>query len=123
MIVFKIYYGDGSTYSGLPESAPVENVQAIVWNDPAKGANHIGRVILREYDLYIYSDSIGWHGTDKYYDLIQHLQQGCGPGGVRAVLTGRWIPWEDYQAILQRVHADPDFDPKSATCKYEEGRS
>lgn len=120
---FKIYYGDGSTFSGLPEDAPVDNVQVIVWNDPARDVTNIGRYELREYDIYIYSDPIGWHGTDKYYDLIQHLQRGCGKGGVRAVLTGRWIPWADYQSILKRVNEDEEFSPKSAVRKTEDGRA
>ena len=65
---FRIYYGDGSTYEGEPEGAPAQNVQAIVWNDPESGAQDLGRVVLHQWDIYIYSDDIGWHGTDKYTD-------------------------------------------------------
>ena len=114
-LAFRIYYGDGSTYDGPPEGAPDQNVQAIIWNDPRKGATDTGRVVLHQWDIYIYSDDIGWHGTNKYMDLLQHLGKGIGPGGVRAVLTGRWISPEGYTAILERAKTDEGFDRKSAT--------
>ncbi len=118
-----IYYGDGSTFEGNPEDAPTDNVQAIAWDDPVRGTGDIGRIVLSEWDLYIYSDDIGWHGTDKYFDLIQHLQKGCGPGGVRAVLTGRWIGWNEFVKIRDRAQNDPDLRHKSANRpKFEVGR-
>ena len=112
---FRIYYGDGSTYEGEPEGAPAQNVQAIVWNDPESGAQDLGRVVLHQWDIYIYSDDIGWHGTDKYTDLLQHLGLGIGPGGVRAVLTGRWIMRDKYQEIIKRAKTESGFDRKSAS--------
>ena len=116
MIPFRIYYGDHSTYEGRPEGAPAQNVQAIAWNDPVKGAADLGRVVMHEWDIYIYSDDIGWHGTNKFTDLLQHLgRRGCGPGGVRAVLTGRWIDYERFKGILKQARTEDGFDPKSAT--------
>ena len=116
MIPFIIFYGDDSTFSGEPEDAPSQNVCAIAWNDPTKGANDLGRVVMHEWDIYIYSDDIGWHGTNKYADLLQHLgRKGCGPGGVRAVLTGRWIERERFKEILKQARTGPGLDPKSAT--------
>lgn len=117
-----IYYGDGSVFDGRPDDAPTDNVQAIAWDDPTRGTGDIGRIVLSEWDLYIYSDDIGWHGTDKYFDLIQYLQKGCGPGGVRAVLTGRWIGWKEFVAIRDRAQNDPDLRRKSANRpKFEVG--
>jgi len=72
--VFTIYYGDGSVYTGLPEMAPPENVQAIAWDDE-NGPDSIGRVVLSEWDFYLYSDGIGWHGANKYADLLRHLKK------------------------------------------------
>lgn len=116
MIPFRIYYGDHEIYEGSPEGAPPQNVQAIVWNDPVKGAEDLGRVVLNEWDIYIYSDDIGWHGTNKFTDLLQHLgRKGCGPGGVRAVLTGRWINRERYNEILTQARTEPGFERKSAS--------
>lgn len=112
---FRIYYGDRSIYEGEPELAPSQNVQAIVWDDPVKGSQDLGRVVLHQWDIYIYSDDIGWHGTDKYTDLLQHLGLGIGPGGVRAVLTGRWIKYERYEQIIAEARTNPDFAPKSAS--------
>jgi hypothetical protein len=122
-MIARIYYGDGSVFEGGPEDAPTENVQCIAWDDPTRGTGDIGRIVLSEWDMYIYSDDIGWHGTDKYFDLIQHLQKGCGPGGVRAVVTGRWISWADFTAIKHRAQTDPDLRQKSANRPvFEVGR-
>lgn len=112
---FKIYYGDETIFSGRPEDAPNVNVQAIAWNDPTKGPEALGRVVLHEWDIYIYSDHVGsWHGTNKYIDLFQHLGRGCGPGGVRAVLQGTWIRRELFLAIMKRARTDTGLNRKSA---------
>ena len=92
--MFRIYYGDGSIFEGEnPEDINrCDNVQAIAWNDPARDYHDLGRIVLSEYDIYMYSDHVGsWHGTDKYSDLLRHLKPGCGHGGVRCVLEGEWI--------------------------------
>ena len=120
---FRIYYGDGSTFEGSPEDAPTEGVQCIAWDDETRGQGDIGRFVLSEWDIYIYSDRIGWHGTNKYADLLLHLKQGCGAGGVRAVLTGLWIPWPEFVAIRERANTDPPFRDKSAARPlFEVGR-
>jgi len=112
---FKIYYGDGLVYEGQPEHAPAHNVQAIAWNDPVRGPLDLGRVVITEWDIYIYSDHVGgWHGTNKYADLLQHLGRGCGPGGVRAVLQGAWIATDEFLAIRKRAETDPDMRRKTA---------
>ncbi len=122
-IPFRIYYGDGTTFEGRPEDAPTRNVQAVVYEDEDKGLGDCGRVILESWDIYIYSDPIGgWHGTNKYVDLLMHLERGCGPGGVRAVILGLWIPREEYKQIIHRAKTDPGFPPKSAVKPpYEDG--
>ncbi len=114
---FRIFYIDGSTFDGRPEDAPaLLPVLCIIWNDPDKSNQGIGRPIVKEWDIYIYSDGVGgWHGTNKYGDLMNHLkQQGCGPGGVRRVLDGLWMNTEVYKNILAIAAKDPDFFPKSA---------
>lgn len=116
MTTHRIYYGDNTIYQGEPEGAPAQNVICIAWNDPTKGARDLGRVVLEQWDIYIYSDDIGWHGTNKYMDLLQHLgRKGCGPGGVRAVLTGRWIDFHNYKMIIEQAKTEPGFDHKSAS--------
>ncbi len=120
----RIYYGDGAVYDGPPEGAPAHNVQAIAWDDRERGALALGRVVLVEWDIYIYSDHVGgWHGTNKYADLLQHLGRGCGPGGVRAVLQGAWINTDDFKAIRKRAETDEGFKIKSASNPLrEDGR-
>jgi hypothetical protein len=115
-LAFRIYYIDGSTYDGRPENAPRLPVVAICWNDADTSNQTLGRPVIREWDIYIYSDGVGgWHGTNKYADLMNHLKtQGCGPGGVRCVLEGLWINNEHYKEILKRAETDPDFNRKSA---------
>ncbi len=121
--MFRIYYGNGYVYEGEPERAPNQNVQAIAWDDSTKGHRNLGRVVLREWDIYIYSEDIGWHGTNKYADLLQHLGQGIGIGGVRAVLTGRWITRNKYDEILKRAETEEGLDRKSARDPIRENGS
>lgn len=111
---FVIYYGDGTTFSGRPEDAPSENVQCIAWNDETKGPADLGRVVLHQYDIYIYSDGVGWHGTNKYADLMRYLGRGCGVGGVRAVLSGEWLSRPKFDEILRKAETEPGLQPKSA---------
>lgn len=120
--MFVVYYGDGSIFTGLPEDAPADNVQAIAWDDPERGTGDVGRVVLSEWDIYIYSDHVGgWHGTNKYADLIRHLKIGCGKGGVRAVLEGAWISRDAWKAIQHRARNDPGMRRKSANRIGESG--
>jgi len=106
-VEFGIYYGDGSVYDGPIDGILCsDNVQAIAWDDLEKGNQTVGRVVLQQWDIYIYSDPIGWHGTNKYADLLMHLGKGIGIGGVRAVLTGGWIDRADYQSIIKRAETD-----------------
>jgi len=122
VIKFIIFYGDGSTFEGgQPEDAPVENVQAIAVEHEIRAPNPytMGRFVLDSWDYYIYSDGAkGWHGTNRTSDLIDHLKQGLGPGGVRAVLTGRWIADRDYRALIERAKTEGDFHDKSSEPKY-----
>ena len=121
---FRVYYGDGSTFEGRPEDAPAENVQCIAQADQITDSGTIGRYVMHSWDFYIYSDPAeGWHATNRTSDLIDHLRQGCGPGGVRAVLTGRWISNKIFQEILARAQREGKFPYKSAKAKVpEDGR-
>ena len=96
-----IYYGDGTEWNGDPWDAPPENVQAIAWDDKDKSRYNIGRVVLKEWDIYIYSDRIGWHGANKYADLMRHLKKR--PCVVRSVLEGEWTNKENFREIIKRA--------------------
>ena len=112
MAEFRIYYSDGSTHDGDPESAAGEHVQCIALDDPSRGAENIGRIVLRDWDIFIYSEGIGWHGTNKYADLRHHL--AMTPCKVRKVVFGEWICREDFKELLRRAETDPPFREKSA---------
>jgi hypothetical protein len=106
----RIYYGDGSTFEGLPEDAPIHNVQCIAYDDPDTRYGRNGRIVMSGWDLYIYTDNVmGWVGTNKYTDLLMHLEDGLGRGGVRAVLRGRWIGRGKFREIQEQAHKDPLF--------------
>ena len=109
--IWKIFYGDGSTYSNLdgsPYDAPSDNVQAIVIRDPT-----IGRGIVAKCDLYWWVESEQqWFGLmDKLgYGLFDYLRQP----GPKKVIFGRTVSNADYDAAIKAAIADPDFPPKSA---------
>ena len=101
---FRIYYGDGTIFEGTPENAPVDDVQVIAYDDPDQGGK---RCTVYNHDMYVYSDVGGeWVGTSNYVDLLRRLKLGCGPGGVRAVLEGRWLAAQEYADISQRARED-----------------
>jgi len=114
-MIARIYYGDDFIYvgdaAGSPSGKEHDGVQYIVSNDPAKGPADLGRVVLSEWDIYMYSSDLGWHGTNKYADLLMHLEDGK----VERVLIGKWINGAKYQAMGLRAWNDPGLDRKSAT--------
>ena len=114
---FRIYYGDGSTCDGSPETVrdcpagwPRYGVQYIIANDAEKGNQSLVLLTVFNEDIYIFSTDIGWHGTSKYADLMTHLEHGK----VERVLAGLWIPRVNFLAIQERAIHDPDFNRKSA---------
>lgn len=116
-----IFYADDYTFEGAPEDAPTEGVQAIAYEDDPNDPRTTGRFVLHSWDFYIYSDPVGtWHATNRISDLLDHLRQGCGPGGVRAVLTGSWINSAKFKEILHRANTEGDFPNKSAKADFQE---
>lgn len=105
---FKIFYGDGATYSdadGSPWDAPRRNVQAIIGPDKANG-----RYILAQHDAYWWDEiRRRWFGGDRYgeWDYLDQL-------GPKVVLRGRFISNEEYASCIAAALNDPDFPPKSA---------
>ncbi len=112
-MAFRIYYGDGTTFSGQPEDAPTDNVVCIII-PPAKPdtpTEFYRHRMLREADMYIYSDPVGgWITCDKYEDLKRHLKlSGLGKGGIRAVIDGLWINRDVYVDIIHKAQRDHDM--------------
>lgn len=109
-IPFRIYYGNGTTYSGPVASAPAVNVQAIVCRDDATSPYSVNTLVLRDFDYYLYVRGC-WLGVNGETDLIDHVLH-THP---ERVLKGRMIPHGDYERILHTALTDPDFPAKSGT--------
>lgn len=99
---WRIYYGDGSTFSnkeGSPQQAPPWNIQDIIQEDPEKGLYH------QHGDYYVYRKS-GWFSVD-FTGLIDFLAHEGGP-----VKFGRTIDTKRFLEIRARADKDPDFKPR-----------
>ena len=109
-VIWRIYYGDGATYSsddGSPLEAPPMNVQAIAEQDP-----DVGRSIWHGKDFYLWRDGI-WHGVD-WFGVLDHLME------MGLLKTGRTISTDEFRAIYQQAVNDPEFPPKSALATHEQ---
>lgn len=99
---WKIYYGDGSTYSdrdGSPYLAPILNVQVIVQDSD----NILGRTLMHgatppEKGNFVWQGN-GWNICDTvgFWDYMMHYE------GPKAALFGRSINTQDFEAILKRA--------------------
>lgn len=92
---FRVYYGDGSTYSGDPFQAPPANVQAIAYEEPNAQA---GFLVVQGKDCYVWRYGL-WDGVD-IGGLWDYLLIGTGP---KYVLCGRSIRDEDFWATVTRA--------------------
>ena len=97
---FRIYYGDGSTYSGDPFYAPPSNVQVIVMENPDR-SNGQTLIMTKPRDFYLWRGGRWWACNEAgFYDLLMYE---IGP---KAVLFGRTIESDKYSAIVQRAKAE-----------------
>jgi hypothetical protein len=108
LMLWRIFYTDGSTYSntdGSPYDAPPDGVQVIVKSDKDNG-----RFLVAQRDYYWFDHRRQqWFGGD-IGGFWQHLRK---PGPAK-VLFGEFVTNEEYQACVSAALADPDFQPKSA---------
>lgn len=105
---FKIYYSDGSTYSGDPLKAPGIGVVIIVQKDDVAG-----RSFCMAKDYYVWDGGF-WRGCDLF-GLWDYIFVMNGPKAI----SGRSVPNEKYQEIYQIAKSDPDFPRKSAWLEWE----
>lgn len=111
MIEWRIYYGDGSTFSnedGSPVDAPALNVQAIVQRDTA-----VGRTIWHKKDFYLHLND-EWIGVD-WFGLLDHLM------AMGIVKAGRTLTMGEFHDLYRRAANDPDMPHKSALAPFEDG--
>jgi hypothetical protein len=108
MLRWRIYYGDGSTFSnedGSVEQAPSWDIQNIVQIDKntGRGARHLGG---NESHYYVYDKN-----EDRWYDvdftgLIDYLINN-----IKTVKFGRSIDTASYLAIRERAARDFGIKP------------
>ncbi len=92
---FRIYYGDGSTYSGDPYLAPQTGVQAV--------AQENRDVPMSGKDAYYWKPETGWHSCDTL-GMWDYLFSYRGP---KAILFGREMQRdENFWAIRQRARVE-----------------
>jgi hypothetical protein len=108
---WRIYYGDGSTYSdlmGAPEDAPTRNVQIII-------QEHIdtGWYIQPGDDYYVWTGD-HWVGVDRF-GLYDYLIEP----GWKKVIFGRTLTNTEYKAIYRQAQHDKSLMPKSAMVRGE----
>ena len=95
MIRFRIYYGDGSTYSGDPYLAPQTGVQVVAQENRKR--------LISGKDAYCWKPESGWHGCDTL-GMWDYLFSYRGP---KAVLFGREMQRdEDFFALRRRATAE-----------------
>jgi hypothetical protein len=106
MARWRIYYGDGSTFSdsdGQPCDAPALNVQVIAQalpDDPT-----IGRKTVSRHDFFWF-DQGEWTGGDLF-GLFDFLQRHS------VVKFGRSISRLNFESCLTRAITDSDLLPKA----------
>jgi hypothetical protein len=108
-IDFKIYYSDGSVYSGDVSECPIWEVLLIVEKDKEHG-----RKIVSGGDYYTYED-----GRWISCDFITMLQYMARSGMYKRFLVGVMSSHEKWADAVRRARVDPDFPEQTALHKFE----
>jgi hypothetical protein len=117
---WRIYYGDGSTFSsvdGGPSDAPPDNVVCIAYADDPKRPDSIGRAVVNTWDWYIYRKDVNeWWGVDLQglVDQMKHCFDDVG-----AVVQGRCVPNDDYNRIVSTAKTDEGLPKRSGNRNRE----
>lgn len=100
---FKIYYGDGSTFSGKAEDAPMTDVQIVtqehyVKNDAGELV-HTFKIIHNKSAYFWDTKSETWFATDRlgFYDLLYNMPNP------KTMIFGRTIADDQFRVILKRA--------------------
>lgn len=104
---FKVYYADGTTFSGDAFDAPALNVLLILERDK----DH-GRRIVSGGDYYVWDGR--WFAVDRE-GMFQYL---CD-AGPRRVLLGRMIDGERWVSIYRQAEEDAEFPLRTAYGVFE----
>ena len=110
---WKIYFGDGSTFSsdqGSPSDAPTHNIQIILEATEKEG---VIRLAGKEY--YWHDDDLGQWCAGDYSGMMDYVLR-C-----TTVKVARSMRTCDFDALFQVCVDDPDFKPKSMRNYPREG--
>ena len=108
MVTWKVYYGDGSSFSdedGAAADAPVMDVQVIA---QAAGCD-IGRHLISRHDFYWFEPG-EWFGGDQW-GLFDYLLRSQGRSVVK---FGRYVTRVAFDAALLQAANDLDLPKKIA---------
>lgn len=122
---WRIYYDDGKVYDnsyGLPRYAPKTGVQCVVVNNEGSFSydaemEQVGRLVLHDWEYYVYMKDTGWFGVLNIVDLVDHILHSSHE--IECVLKARTVPTHVFKEIYKRAWNDPDFPLKSAIRKDE----
>ena len=114
-ISWKVYYSDGSTFTGRPEDAPKQGVQVILVKN-----ERVGRRVLKFCDYYVYSPTLQrWLDcADAASVIVRALKEPSV-----TVLAGEYLNEEDFEKILIAAHNDVDLPPHSGPPPHEAWRN
>lgn len=115
-IKYKIFYDDGSTYSGEPENAPVFGALIVIQEDKEHG-----RSIHSMCDYFCWDDrgdGLKWWEAD-YIGMVDYLSRP----GMKRILIGRLIPNARWGEIYKLALDDADLPPKTANSPRNHGRT
>lgn len=110
---WKIYYGDGSTFSsdqGTPLDAPAWNIQIIL-----EATHKEGVVRLSGKDYYWFDQDLGQWCAGDFMGVIDYMLR-CS-----SVKVARSMRTCDFDALFQVCVDDPDFLKKSMRNYPREG--
>lgn len=127
MLLWRIFYSDGRTFSnedGSAKEAPDEGVICIVYPDEL-----VGRVIMHGWDWYYWVDEHDpWVGPETIYEEINQWWGSDKSGvddrkrnglAIKHVKQGRTATNTRYSFIMGMADKDPDFPHKSGKRKKE----
>lgn len=122
MILWRVYFADGSTFDNTQGQAwdvLDKGIICIVSPDKTAMHNNRGRVVLNGVDHYWYHiKEQEWQGCD-YISLPMYLLTDIRY--MVAYRQGRTIGPNEYDTIMERATTDPDFLNKAGWRKMDRG--
>lgn len=110
---WKIYYGDGSTFSsdqGSPQDAPPWNIEIIL-----EATHKEGVLRLSGKDYYWFDSTLGQWSAGDFMGMMDYILRHSTVKVARSMCT------RDFELLFARAVADPDFPTKSLRNYPREG--